>query len=204
MRAVLRFALGTAVLGLVSPGAAAAQPIGTFAWQTQPVLQSDCGGRDASWRHLHLGRLRRPVRRCQSAGPAHRRCRGQPRWQHRIRVEHRDRGRSSVHITARITLPALGVLEGRRRELWNVCVQRRHRWLATTTPGRWPNDCLGTGEPDSSLRPCPQLLGSDPSVDRGLLSDTRASSRPDAERCLSTGLRRVGGEQRIRLVRVRG
>ena len=36
MRAVLRFALVTAVLGLVSPGAAAAQPIGTFAWQTQP------------------------------------------------------------------------------------------------------------------------------------------------------------------------
>jgi hypothetical protein len=36
MRTVLRFALGTAVLGLVSPVAAAAQPVGSFAWQTQP------------------------------------------------------------------------------------------------------------------------------------------------------------------------
>ena len=36
MRAVLRFAPWIAVLGLVSPVAAAAQPVGTFAWQTQP------------------------------------------------------------------------------------------------------------------------------------------------------------------------
>ena len=116
MRAVLRFALVTAVLGLVSPGAAAAQLIGTFAWQTQPYCNQivvavtqigatytldgyddQCGG--ANPRAPLTGAAAITLR------------------QHRIRVERRDRGRAfGPHHRQDHPCRAQRYLAGRRRQ----------------------------------------------------------------------------------------
>ena len=101
MRAGPRFALVTAVLGLVSPGAAAAQPIGTFAWQTQPYCNQIVVAVTQIGATYTLDGYDDQCGGANPRAPADRRCRDNPDGSIGFGLNVVTAAGRSVHITAR-------------------------------------------------------------------------------------------------------